>query len=653
MAGADEVRVTYIGVITDLTAKLKSIPGITASEARKAVKELGDLQKAQIAAAKGSKTVGDAAGASIGAIRAGQVNLLNQASDVLSQLSTGTNPLTILVQQGPQVVGALDMMGVGLGTVGAAAAAAAPLLLTLGGLGAVYYRLSGDIERAAEVSATYRDVNLSLVPTIHAIEDAEIKRDIAMGRISKTMGEIGAAQLAAERNVRSYAAGQRESLDAITQSTEAARKWVKIIGGAQTPLAALAGGLADSVMGWSDQVATGEERIAALNGGLLDEVEAQRKLRTIVTETAGAEGAAAQAKQNAKDAAREAAAAAREQARALNDVLDAMKAESGMELDRVVKIREGRERAQAATAAANVAALSGEAKAAAARDAAIAGINKEEAALLLLAKTKQEMGLIDGDFAAERVAVEAQAAAEIAKIREKEAADAKKAADDKTKAQIAAVDKAVSAATRIADGAAKAAEAAYDHQADVANKLREQLVSGDEYYTNAQKKQIAKRIRQHEAAARRAWQIEHGVALASATTNMLVAIGKAASSAPWPLNLIPMAGAAAETVPLVASVASQKPAFHSGYAPDEMDAKILRREAVVTPQGISTLGGSGAIRDANAGVPPGGPSVILSTTVYKHGAQTTRIKADGLRRRDPIAKMILASADTPYWRRKV
>ena len=83
-----------------------------------------------------------------------------------------------------------------------------------------------------------------------------------------------------------------------------------------------------------------------------------------------------------------------------------------------------------------------------------------------------------------------------------------------------------------------------------------------------------------------------------------------------------------------------------------MDAKILRREAVVTPQGISTLGGSGAIRDANAGVPQAAPSVIMSTTVYRHDRQTVKIKADGLRRRDPIAKMIIQSADTPYWRRK-
>lgn len=646
MAVGDEVRVSYVADIAGLKAQLAAAGSISASETRQIIANLEKIQKARLAEARAANALAKGAvadGASVvkstGAVRAGYVNLGNQLSDVASQLSTGTNPMTILIQQGPQAAGALGMMGAAAGPVALAIAAVG----TAAAAGYLTWRIyNEDAQRAADVAKEVAAAHQALTPILNSTRDASIDLAESLGYVSeeeaklehnsiRAFGALQAATAPVRRQIQELEADQR-SMSGVMSAT------LQEIVPAWTPL----GKIVDALTTSTEEYDT---RISALRGTIIAANEATEKNVATTANLISADIAAKDAKKALTDA-----------TKAQTEAVRAAEYEWSVELDRVKSLSTAWDKLTDIRDAAHQRSLRGV-------EAVNEALRQQLVEVDALQAQATEAGL-DPTTAAQaaadaRVALEAEAAEKIAEIRAKEAEDAARAAEKAKrdverakKEQIAAIEQSVSSVTRIAEGAADAAGAAYDHQADAANKLREQLVSGDAYYTDEQRKQLKDQVKAHENAARRAWQIEHGVALGVATTNMFLAIGKAAASAPWPLNLIPMAGAAASTAPLVASVAAQKPAFHSGRAPDEIDATILRKEAVMSPQGVATMGGPEAVRQMNAGVSQGSGSVILSTTVYRHGRQTTRIKADGLKRRDPIARAIYDASPSPYLRGK-
>lgn len=105
-----------------------------------------------------------------GAVSRGLVGLGQQASDVASQLTTGTNPLTILVQQGPQIAGVLGEMGIGMAVV---AKGAGVLVAGLAGLTVTGVALYGALGQVADVVGTLagRLTGLELEPTTEAIKN--------------------------------------------------------------------------------------------------------------------------------------------------------------------------------------------------------------------------------------------------------------------------------------------------------------------------------------------------------------------------------------------------------------------------------------------------------------------------------------------------
>lgn len=105
-----------------------------------------------------------------GAVSRGLVGLGQQASDVASQLTTGTNPLTILVQQGPQIAGVLGEMGIGFAVV---AKGAGLLVAGLAGLTVTGVALYGALGQVADVVGTLagRLTGLELEPVTEAIRN--------------------------------------------------------------------------------------------------------------------------------------------------------------------------------------------------------------------------------------------------------------------------------------------------------------------------------------------------------------------------------------------------------------------------------------------------------------------------------------------------
>jgi len=85
----------------------------------------------------------------------------------------------------------------------------------------------------------------------------------------------------------------------------------------------------------------------------------------------------------------------------------------------------------------------------------------------------------------------------------------------------------------------------------------------------------------------------------------------------------------------IATIAAEQPSFHSGRAPDEMNATILRNEAVLNPTAAASVGRK-RIEDMNngrmSGGNGGGPApIVLGHRVFEAGLKRSLDSAGVLR----------------------
>ena len=162
------------------------------------------------------------------------------------------------------------------------------------------------------------------------------------------------------------------------------------------------------------------------------------------------------------------------------------------------------------------------------------------------------------------------------------------------------------------------ASTSYQHSADMASALTDQLAAGEAYYTQAQQVELQARIGASKDAARKQFAAAKAAKLAEAAASTALAVINAIAQSPPPSpfgiagSLIAGAAGAAS----MAAIAAQEPTFHQGYAPDEMQAKVLKTEAVLSPAATSALG-AGNIAAANAGVTRG-QGATTAPVVFRH-----------------------------------
>lgn len=625
------------GAVRKLTAEEKAAAAAakaaakeTAAAHRAAAKEAEAAAKAaakaQRIAAREAAQAAQEATREVGRTRAGYVNLGNQLADVAIQMQMGANPMTILIQQGPQVAGALEMMG----------SAVVPMLQSLAGLvplvaaaGIAFVSAYGVIDdyTASTKEATRANIafHAALAPIDEALSAAtdryNILHDAMESDDPKKYLDIAELSAIADAKEAAATADLRAERDALIVQYGKMRNE----------------GSVEAILA-QNRLAAIESQIGAVHRNA-DALASQLVVNYTLEEAIKASGKATE----------KATKGTKEHTESLDELLTSMAALARIEQARIKPITEGWEKLDAVAQKANTNTLTG-----------IERVNEElrqqQEEITRLAEGPTGAG---GDVAttqakvsAARVAVEAEAAAKIADIRKKEDEQAEKDAEKLRKQQIAAAEQAAQAVAGLADAAATAAGETYDHQADTANKLREQLAAGDEWYTEAQKQEMADRIRASEAAARRAFAIEKAAKLASATVNTAAAVVSALANPPGPPYSIPQSIAAGVAGGIqIAAIAGQQPAFHTGYAPDEMQARVLRSEAVVTPQGVGALGGAEAIRNANAGVnqTSSGPAYVVQ--VLGHDRQVLKYKKQAVRRGDAYTDAILAARVSPPWRR--
>jgi hypothetical protein len=201
------------------------------------------------------------------------------------------------------------------------------------------------------------------------------------------------------------------------------------------------------------------------------------------------------------------------------------------------------------------------------------------------------------------------------------------------------------AVQQVGDQVARALTMAYDGQTETINALQQQLIDGDEYYTDAQKNQIKARLDATKKAARRSFELAKIGSLASIGVNTAEGISKALASAAPPVNIVLAGITAAAGAAAFAQAASQQPAFHSGgLAPDEQLSRTLPGEAWLSRTGRQTMGDD-VINKANAAVPTR-PERIVVEQYYGHSLYDTA-EAVRIRRGSPYVALVTASKSTP------
>jgi hypothetical protein len=143
--------------------------------------------------------------------------------------------------------------------------------------------------------------------------------------------------------------------------------------------------------------------------------------------------------------------------------------------------------------------------------------------------------------------------------------------------------------------------------------LQQQLEQGAENLSQAEREALKQRVEAQRAAAIRAFEVAKAGKLAEAIINTATAV-TANLANPVAAGIVAAIGAAQ-----VATISAEQPAFHSGGmvgGPDQVGARLVAGEGVLSRQGVSSIGGPEAVRAANAGVSQA--PVVVAVSQYRH-----------------------------------
>jgi hypothetical protein len=113
---------------------------------------------------------------------------------------------------------------------------------------------------------------------------------------------------------------------------------------------------------------------------------------------------------------------------------------------------------------------------------------------------------------------------------------------------------------------------------------------------------------------------------------------------PSPPGIAALAAAGITQGASIAMIAAQKPpSFHRGGSPDEVQATLTRNEAVLSPRGVSAMGGEDGVKALNRGERGGsGGSTVVMLNDRVIDVISSRIAA-----RSGVALRTATGADKP------
>lgn len=603
MASASTVSLTYKADIRDLVAKLKSVPGITEAEARKAAQNLdkslkaiakasADTEKKAKEATTGLKALGEA-GDRAGRDAQKLSGILGALSPELGALASGVN----------DAGDALDVLGSSggalLGPVGAVGAA-------VGALALAFVAVQGDIDRTAESQRQLAEISRSTEATARRLEAAYIDQAVALGALTEAEGRQQRAQIAAQQAVLDFAGAQRGQRTALDETIASSERYLAVTRGV---FAILPEGIAqytdqinllrqgaDAVFGWSDAIESSKAQQQALTDALVVETEQQRALRDVTLATAAATDQHAAAAQRSME---------------------------GLERtnELYAELRQREEARRAALVELAQIAESSQTSEAPRLDA-------------ILQRREMELARVD-ELVAATGALEQGEAARAAIVQETDAAIQEQ--------RVADLEKLTGLQRRADEEALRAVEQRRDAYREAASVIAGSLG------------EIATALEGAEGASEEqraaAFRVAKGIALASAVINTAQAV-TAALTLPPPLGQIAAATVGAAGAVQIATIASTEPSYHQGgmvydMAPDEVRGpRMTGGEGVLTARGVRSVGGPSAVAAANEGrsaspaAPQGSPGVIA---VLTPPGSPTRLLRDAVRSTEGAAMVRSAS----------
>jgi len=170
-----------------------------------------DLKKTIVEAGKAAGETADATKTALGkvdksmnATKAAAGNLQAQIFDIGVGLQGGMNPLTVLIQQGPQVAAALTGVGGGMAALKAALMSTlsivGPVALGVAVVAGAWKSYTEDADRAAAVSTEVKTALDKLQPMIDQTAAATLAYDVAVGNLTETQGKLIASNRALSRS---------------------------------------------------------------------------------------------------------------------------------------------------------------------------------------------------------------------------------------------------------------------------------------------------------------------------------------------------------------------------------------------------------------------------------------------------------------------
>jgi hypothetical protein len=623
-------ELTVTANLAGLRAQLESIPGITADAATKMVAQLDksnraaeraakqsaeatkkamqDAEKSATKAAGAVSDVGDKfgkVGSSAGKL-AGALGLVNPA---LGEAARTAADLADVGEVGAEALGAL-------GTATAAAAAVVGVFAV--GLSPVVDLIAQQAEEADRAAAALRNYQAATqsaaaagseyASTLSAVGDQirlglqlETSREQTARRTADTLKEQAAAL------VQNTTEEQRaaEQLLATNKATMASLELRFRSGDLTEEEATKYRELSASVQTANSEqtrrasiIATAESDAATYAETLVDLAQAEEQAERNARRKAAADRAAAEAARAAAEAERAKEAAARAYLTAVSGYADGIR-----ELQ-----------------AAQLAGASEEERILAAGEERIRQLEEltTKTKYLGLTSEQEAAAIAEGEKAI--AAVRADTASKIDAL-EQDAYNARMERLDEERERRLATEAEMAAAQQQlimqgVDLVSQTLDAAADNQADILSKLEAQLAAGEDTMTMAQKEALKERISSQREAAMQAFRVNKAAKLAEAVINTAAAVTQALASAPPPFNLVNAGLAGAAGGIQVAAIAASQPAFHSGgMVPDEVPARLVTGEAVLSRVGRSMIGDE-QIRAANAGMAP--PTKVVAINQYRH-----------------------------------
>lgn len=611
MASANEVRVSYIADIRDLTAKLKSVTGITASEVRQQVAAVVAGQKAQAAAMKATAASAKALGDTAGVSGERALKAFGPLGGVLSRISPEAGAAASSVAA--LTSAAEGFAAAGLTTALGAVAVAAGAVAAAVGVGYLAWRVyNDDAAKAEAVSLAVSTAMSAQAPLLDAVRDSTIRLQVATGQLT-------------DEQAKMLDISQRAA-DAYAKATEGARKRVHELADAQTSLTTqIIEGVEGIVPAWTPlgavfrslttDSADMQVEMDALNGTIGNAIG--------LTRTAVEADKAALRITNERKAA---TSATTDALRAQNEQL----ARQAALADASINTFRGAESGLAAMEASARASMASKEEALALdRQAAQARADaylRDATALSLTTSAKED---IEAQYRATNKAEDAAYYAALAELRD---ADVQKAED---------------AASKIANAAGDAARASAGQWAGVANATIQAVDTMSAAFANSYDTTTAAGL----AAAKRQWRTQHGIAIAMTAALAIVSGAQAAASAPWPENLPAMIASSITSTASIAAVAAVQPTFHQGgLAPDE----VMRGGARVQPGegevGIVSKQGMSSFRGANAGMRPA--STFTTVELKLRHSTMDRVVAENIQRGGMTSAALTSTTTAPYGARR-